>query len=225
MNEEQRMSLFRDRTDAGRKLAALLPRVSADSRVVVVGLPRGGVPVAMELARKLLCALDVFLVRKIGAPTQPELALGAIATGGVHVVNQELIDYLAVDADTIERLVTRERIELERREREYRGDMDPIPLRDATVIMVDDGLATGASMRAGLTALRNAGPAHVIAAIPVAPPETLAAIRRLADQVICIATPDPFYSVGAWYAHFDQVSDDEVRTCLREARTWSTPNP
>lgn len=219
------MSLFRDRTEAGRKLAAMLPPFSANARVVVVGLPRGGVPVALELARKLRCALDVFIVRKIGAPTQPELALGAIATGGVHVVNQELIDFLGVDDVTLERLVMREREELERREREYRGDMEPIGLRDATVIMVDDGLATGASMRAGLTALRNAGPLHIIAAIPVAPQETLAAIRRLADQVICMATPDPFYSVGAWYTHFDQVSDDEVRRCLREARTWLVPNP
>jgi putative phosphoribosyl transferase len=225
MVEEHSMSLFHDRTEAGRKLAALLPYASADARIVVLGLPRGGVPVALQLARQLRCALDVFLVRKIGAPTQPELALGAIATGGVHVVNQELIDFLGVDQDTIERLVIRERRELERCEREYRGDMEPIPLRGARVIMVDDGLATGASMRAGLTALRIAGPEHVIAAIPVAPPETLAAIRGLADQVICIATPDPFYSVGAWYAHFDQVSDDDVRACLIEARTWSVSSP
>jgi len=214
------MSLFHDRSEAGRRLADLLPPMDADARPVVVGLPRGGVPVALELARKLRCPLDVFLVRKLGAPSQPELALGAIATGGVCVLNQNLIDLLGVDANTIERLAARERIELERREQAYREGREPVPLRDATVIMVDDGLATGASMRAGLTALRQANQAQVIAAIPVAPPETLAAIRRLADQVICIATPEPFYSVGAWYAHFDQVSDEEVRACLREARTW-----
>lgn len=217
------MSLFRDRSEAGKRLAALLPPLDSVSRVVVLGLPRGGVPVALELARALRCPLDIFLVRKLGAPTQPELALGAIATGGVHVVNQDLIDFLGVDAATVDSLVVRERAELERRERDYRGDHERVDLCDATVIMVDDGLATGASMRAGLTALRDAGPARVIAAIPVAPPETLAAIRRMVDQIVCIATPDPFYSVGAWYARFEQVTDEQVRACLCEARSWSQP--
>ncbi|MHB1317801.1 MAG: phosphoribosyltransferase [Anaerolineae bacterium] len=218
------MSLFRDRTEAGRRLAAMLPPLDPDARVVVLGLPRGGVPVALELARVLQCPLDIFLVRKLGAPSQPELALGAIATGGVHVVNQDLIDFLGVDAATLDGLVARERAELERRERDYREDQEPLNLRDVTAIMVDDGLATGASMRAGLTALRDAGPAHVIAAIPVAPPETLAAIRRMVDQIVCIATPDPFYSVGAWYTRFEQVTDEQVRACLREARSWSQPS-
>lgn len=215
------MSLFRDRTDAGRKLAAILPALDAQESVLVLGLPRGGVPVALELARVLRAPLDVFVVRKLGAPTQPELALGAIATGGIHVVNQELIGFLGVEPDVLDQIIVREREELIKREQEYRGNLPPIQLEGATVVMVDDGLATGASMRAGLTALLDGHPARVIAAIPVAPPETLAAIRRMVDQVVCIATPDPFYSVGAWYARFDQVSDDEVRACLREARTWS----
>ncbi len=215
------MSLFRDRADAGRKLAALLPTLDADDSVLVLGLPRGGVPVALELSRVLRAPLDVFVVRKLGAPMQPELALGAIATGGICVLNQELIDLLAVEPDVLDQIIAREREELIKREREYRGNLPPLRVEGATVIMVDDGLATGASMRAGLTALLEGNPARVIVAIPVAPPETLAAIRRMVDQVVCIATPDPFYSVGAWYARFDQVSDDQVRACLREARTWS----
>ncbi|NLT73753.1 MAG: phosphoribosyltransferase [Chloroflexi bacterium] len=217
------MSLFRDRSQAGERLAALLPTFPAESRVVVLGLPRGGVPVALELARALSAPLDIFSVRKLGAPTQPELALGAIATGGIYVVNQDLIEFMGIGPGVIDALVARERAELERREQEYRGDSQAIDLAGATVLMVDDGLATGASMRAGLTALREARPERVIVAIPVAPPETLAAIRRLTDQVLCIATPDPFYSVGAWYARFDQVSDDEVRRCLQEARSWAAP--
>jgi predicted phosphoribosyltransferase len=218
------MSLFHDRIEAGRQLARALPVLAQGARPLVLGLPRGGVPVALELARHLQCPLDVFIVRKIGAPSQPELALGAIATGGAYVVNQDLIELLGVSAATIEELAARERIELERRELEYREGRAPADVRDATVIMVDDGLATGASMRAGLTALRELGPAHVIAAIPVAPVETLAAIRHMVDQVVCLATPEPFYSVGAWYARFDQVSDDEVRRCLREARGWGPPS-
>ena len=176
---------------------------------------------ALEIARALRCPLDVFIVRKLGAPSQPELALGAIASGGTYVINRDLVNMLGVDEATIDALIARERAELERRETEYREGRPPEDLRGAAVIVVDDGLATGASMRAALTALRDLGPAHVIAAIPVAPVETLAAIRRMVDDVAYIATPDPFYSVGAWYARFDQVSDEEVRRSLREARAWS----
>ncbi|MGI6367050.1 MAG: phosphoribosyltransferase [Anaerolineae bacterium] len=216
------MTLFQNRTAAGMRLAAQLAPEVAQRQPIVLGLARGGVPVGLELARHLQAPLDVFVVRKLGAPSQPELALGALASGDVAVLNRELIEILQVPGDTLQRIIAAEREELERREAAYRMGAPALDIEGRTVIVADDGLATGASMRAALTALLRARPAEIIAAIPVAPPETLLAIRQLVDDVVCIATPEPFYSVGAWYADFTPVSDQELRQALAEARSWGS---
>jgi predicted phosphoribosyltransferase len=221
--------MFTDRTEAGRFLAQEIARRmrsrrgstaeqgSAREDVVVLALPRGGVPVAFEVARALEAPLDVFVVRKLGVPAQPEVALGAIASGGVLVVDERLVRALRIPSDELEAVIERERRELLRRERAFRGDAPPPDVRGKTVLLVDDGLATGASMQAALTALRAREPARLVAAVPVGAAESCAAMQALADEVVCATTPEPFHAVGLWYADFTQTSDAEVRDLLARA--------
>jgi len=211
------MSLFRDRADGGRRLAAKLTAYAGRHDVLVLALPRGGVPVGAEVARELGVPLDVYLVRKLGVPGHEELALGAIASGGTIVLNDDIVRGLAIPATVIDTLVRQERHELERRERDYRGDR-PIPdVTGRVVILVDDGLATGATMRAAVEALRARHPVRLVVAVPVGAPETCSALESLADEVTCAVTPEPFYAVGLWYADFDQTTDAEVRALLERA--------
>jgi putative phosphoribosyl transferase len=205
---------FRDRRDAGRRLAAKLSAYARRPDVIALALPRGGVPVAYEVATALGVPFDVFVVRKLGLPGHEELAMGALASGGVTVLDQDLIRAARVGDDEIRRVVATEQAELERRERQYRGDR-PLPdVRGKTVILVDDGLATGASMRAAVAALRQEGPARIVVAVPVAAPETCDAFRDIADEIVCAVTPEPFHAVGLWYSDFSQTTDDEVRALL-----------
>ena len=180
----------------------------------MLALPRGGVPVAYEVARALDAPLDVFVVRKLGLPGQEELAMGAVATGGVRVLNEQLVRALRIPDDVIEAVTASERAELERRERLYRGDRPPLDVRGRTVILVDDGLATGATMQAAIQALRPQQPARIVVAVPTAAWETCEALKVQADEVVCAVTPDPFYAVGMWYEDFSQTTDDEVRALL-----------
>jgi putative phosphoribosyl transferase len=211
-------ALFSNRTDAGAVLAKRLLEYAGRPDVLVLALPRGGVPVAFPLACALRAPLDVFLVRKLGVPGYEELALGAIATGGVRVLNDDVRREIDLPDDVIDALAEREALELRRRELRYRGER-PLPaVRGRIVILIDDGLATGATMRAAVLALRQMEPAKLIVAVPVAAPETCEALRREADQVVCLATPDPFLAVGAWYDDFSQTSDEEVTALLEEAR-------
>jgi putative phosphoribosyl transferase len=205
---------FRDRSDAGQVLAGHLGQYAGDPSVIVFGLPRGGVPVAYEVARSLGAPLDVFLVRKLGVPGHRELAMGAIASGGVEVLNLSVIDHLAITAEQVEEVAGQEGKVLADREREYRGDRPPAEISGRTVVLVDDGLATGASMRAAVAAARNQGPERIVVAVPVAARETCAALEAEADEVVCALTPDPFYAVGLWYEDFSQTTDEEVRALL-----------
>jgi erythromycin esterase-like protein/predicted phosphoribosyltransferase len=209
---------FRDRTEAGRLLAEQLRQYAGRDDVVVLALPRGGVPVAFEVARALDSPLDVFLVRKLGVPGHEELALGAIATGGMRVLNRQLIESLGLPAEWIEGIDAKERRELERRERLYRADRPPPDVAGKTVILVDDGLATGSTMVAAVQAILQDEPERIVVAVPVAAPEVCAAMRTIADEVVCLSTPEPFGAVGAWYEDFSQTSDDEVRALLEQAR-------
>jgi predicted phosphoribosyltransferase len=206
-----------DRKDAGRRLAALLSPYQGAPALVVLGLPRGGVPVAYEVARALGAPLDVFTARKLGVPRHEELAMGAIATGGACVLNEDVIRQLGIPASEIERVRIVEQAELERRERTYRGDRPPLDAHGSTVILVDDGLATGATMRAAVAALRLQHPAKIVVAVPVASREACAALRAVADACVCAATPPAFYGVGAWYDDFGQTQDAEVRALLDDA--------
>jgi putative phosphoribosyl transferase len=209
--------LFQDRHDAGRQLAVrLLPYAGRDD-VVVLALPRGGVPVGYEVARALGAPLDVFLVRKLGVPGHEELAMGAIASGGVRVLNQRVIDALRITADVIEQVTTMELEELERREREYRDGRPPVEVAGRVAILVDDGLATGASMRAAIAALRRRGPGRIVVAVPVGAAETCSDLRQEADEAVCAAEPTDFYAVGLWYEDFSQTTDEEVRDLLVRA--------
>ena len=208
---------FRDRREAGRVLAGHLSAYANRSDTVVLALPRGGVPVAYEVAQALPAPLDIFLVRKLGVPGHEELAMGAIASGGVRVMNDEIIATLGLREEDITRVAAREATEIARRERAYRGDDPPQPVRDRTVILVDDGLATGATMRAAAQAIRAQGPAKLVVAVPVAASSTCDAFRAEVDEIVCAATPEPFYGVGLWYQDFSQTTDDEVRTLLRRA--------
>ncbi|HEY3065276.1 MAG TPA: phosphoribosyltransferase [Methylomirabilota bacterium] len=208
------MPLFHDRHDAGRRLAEKL-RAYAGTSAMVLALPRGGVPVAAEVADRLGLPLDVFVVRKLGVPGYPELAMGALANGGVRVLNADVVQALGITPDLIETVARREATELARRERAYRGDQPSLDVDGRTVILVDDGLATGATMRAGIAALRARGAAHVVVAVPVGAPETCAALAADADEVVCATAPQPFFAVGHWYENFEQTSDDEVRALLR----------
>ena len=206
--------LFQDRSEAGRELAAKLAKYANRSDVIVLGLPRGGVPVAYAVAQALNAPLDVFLVRKLGLPGQHELAMGAIASGGVRVLNDEVVRGLRVPSDIIDAVTAREQRELSRRERSYRGERPPPDIRGKIVILVDDGLATGSSMRAAVAALRRLNPGRIVVAVPVGAEETCAAFRVEADEAICARMPEPFMAVGMWYDDFSQTTDDEVRELL-----------
>jgi predicted phosphoribosyltransferase len=206
---------FQDRAQAGRALAEKLAGFSNRPDVAVLGLPRGGVPVAFQVAQRLKVALDVFLVRKLGVPGHEELAMGAIATGNICILNDGIIHALGISRDLIDEILARERRELERREQSLRLG-PPLELRDRVVILVDDGLATGASMRAAMTAAREQHPARVIAAVPVSSRETHQEFKRQADEIVCVQTPAHFEGVGQWYEDFSQTSDEEVRALLAQ---------
>jgi predicted phosphoribosyltransferase len=207
---------FADRREAGRELARHLQHYRDRSDVVVLALPRGGVPVAFEIAEALGAPLDIFVVRKLGMPGHPEFAVGAIASGGVRVLNEDVVRWYGIPDHIIDSVAVQEQAELERRERSYRGDRPPIDLRSRTVILVDDGLATGASMRAAVQAVRSHNPARVVVAVPVGAPETCEAFSDITDETVCARTPEPFSAVGLWYRDFSQTSDDEVRDLLSE---------
>ncbi len=210
-------TMYRDRYDAGRRLTELLSTYAHRPDVLVLALPRGGVPVAYEVARVLSAPLDVFIVRKLGVPGHEELALGAIASGGVRVLNDEVVRTLHIPKQVVEEVTAREQGELERREHLYR-DGHPMPdVSGRTVILIDDGLATGATMHAALRALRQQQPARLIVAVPVAAPSTCLEFLGEADDVICAQTPDPFFAVGLWYRNFEPTSDQEVRDLLAQA--------
>lgn len=208
------MILYRDRLEAGRILATKLTAYADRKDVVVLALPRGGVPVAFEVAKALLAPLDVFVVRKLGVPGHEELAMGAIATGGVYVVNEHVVHMLAIPDSVIEEVAEREQKELERRERLYRDDLPPPDVRDRTIILVDDGLATGSTMRAAVAALRKQHPAHIVVAVPVAAPVVRDEFKAEVDEIVCASTPEPFFGVGYWYEDFSQTSDEEVHDLL-----------
>jgi putative phosphoribosyl transferase len=208
---------FRDRAEAGRRLAQRLATHAGRPDVLVLALPRGGVPVAYEVARALEAPLDVFIVRKLGVPGHEELAMGAIASGGVCVLNDDVAAALRIPRPVFEATVARELRELQRRERSYRGDRPPPRVRGRTVILVDDGLATGSTMRAAVAALRRLAPARVIVAVPTAAPATCDLLQREADECICEITPDPFCAVGMWYEDFRQTTDEEVHDLLARA--------
>ncbi|MBD2515414.1 phosphoribosyltransferase [Nostoc sp. FACHB-973] len=215
--------LFKDRRFAGQVLARELAAYGNRSDVVVLGLPRGGVPVAFEVAKALNAPLDVLVVRKLGVPDQEELAMGAIASGGVRILNQHIINLVNISDEVIARVAVQEERELGRREQVYR-DNYPFPdLRGRTVILVDDGLATGATMWAAIVAVRKQQPAAIIIAVPVAARETYQQLEPEVDQIACVSTPSPFYSVGLWYENFPQTTDEEVRELLIEAAKNGQP--
>ncbi len=213
---------FLDRYDAGHRLAAALSHYANQPDVLILGLPRGGVPVAYEVARALHAPLDVFLVRKLGFPGHPELAMGAIATGGVRILDRQLIQMYGVPSDAIERVTTQEQQELARREHLYRDDRPPPDVRGRTVILIDDGLATGSTMRAAVEALREEGARKIVVAVPVAPPDTCEAMKDEVDEIVCAVMPEPFRAVGIWYADFSETTDDEVRDLLARAERAAT---
>jgi predicted phosphoribosyltransferase/dienelactone hydrolase len=205
---------FRDRAEAGRFLGERLARDLRGDDAVVLGLPRGGVPVARQVARALGAPLDVFLVRKLGFPGQPELAMGALASGGIRVLNESIVRELRLDGALIDSVTAREAAELARREEAYRGDRPPPDLGGRTVVLVDDGLATGATMRAAAEAVRSRVPRRIVLAVPVAPPQAVEGLRDVADDVVVLLAPEPFQAVGLWYGDFREVPDDEVRRLL-----------
>jgi putative phosphoribosyl transferase len=208
---------LRNRVHAGQLLTQALQDYAGRSDVIVLALPRGGVPVAFEVASALNAPLDLMLVRKLGTPGQEELAMGAIATGGVRVLNTDVVEVLRISDDVIEAVARREQKELERRQKVYRGDQPPPLLRDKCVILIDDGIATGATIRSAVQAVRAQAPARIVVAAPVAPAETVELLKREADEVVCLATPEPFTAIGCWYHEFPQTSDAEVKDLL--ART------
>ena len=205
---------FADRRHAGRVLAGQLQHLAGRDDVVVLALPRGGVPVGYEVARMLGAPMDVFVVRKLGLPGHPELAMGAIASGGVQVMNEDVPTWYRPSTGAIEAVARAERMELERRERAYRDGRPPVPIEGRIVLLVDDGLATGSTMRAAVLAIRRLRPARVVVAVPVGARETCESLRDIADEVVCALIPEPFSAVGLWYVDFSQTSDDEVRQLL-----------
>lgn len=214
-------SRFTDRRHAGRVLAAALDDYAGTPDLLILGLPRGGVAVAYEVALALNAPLDVYPVRKLGLPGQEELAMGAIASGGVRVLNREIVDALRIPQSVIDTVAGQEGVELARREQAYRGGRTAPEVRGKTVILVDDGLATGSTMRAAIEALRQGAPARIVVGVPVAAPDTCEEIRRHVDEAVCASTPEPFRGVGAWYQDFSQTSDAEVRELLNLA--WRRP--
>jgi putative phosphoribosyl transferase len=215
--KEGKMAPFKDRRDAGRKLAQKLTAYAGQPNLLVLALPRGGVPVAYEVALALNAPLDIFLVRKLGLPGREELAIGAIATGGVRVLNHDIIRMLSVPDEVINFVARRELLELQRREKLYRGDRPSPDVHDQTIILIDDGLATGASMRAAVSGLRAWAPARIIVAVPTAAEKACEAFRTEVDEVVCAITPEPFYGVGRWYEDFSPTPDEEVRMLLEKA--------
>ncbi|MEO1403510.1 MAG: phosphoribosyltransferase [Cyanobacteria bacterium J06635_1] len=205
---------FRDRTQAGRQLATQLQAYANRSGVIVLGLPRGGVPVAYEVAQTLNLPLDICLVRKLGVPGHRELAMGAIASGGVRILNYDVLSWVSISDRMLEHVAARELRELQRRDRVYRGDRPQPKIRDRTVILVDDGLATGATVRAAIAVLQKQQPKAIIVAVPVAPASEYQALKTEVDKVVCLATPEPFYAIGLWYENFAQTTDDQVRDLL-----------
>jgi predicted phosphoribosyltransferase len=211
---------FRDRFEAGRRLATALEHYAGRPNLLVLALPRGGVPVGYEVASALPAPLDVMLVRKLGVPGHEELAMGAIASGGVRVISNDVVAALGIPDRAIATIAAHEEHELERRNQLYRGDRPPPDVRGKTVILVDDGLATGSTMRAAVAALKAQGPERLVVAVPVAAPETCEALSREVDEVVCARAPERFFAVGNWYVDFSQTSDAEVRGLLR--RAWET---
>ena len=211
-------TVFRDRREAGRLLAAKLSTYAGKPDIVVLGLPRGGVPVAFEVAQALAAPLDVFLVRKLGVPGHEELAMGAVASGGVLVLNDDVITRLGIAPEEIEAVAAKETAELARREQLYRNDRTSPEFGGRTVILVDDGLATGATMRAAITALRQSSPARIIVAVPTAAPDICEEFKKQADEIVCYMSPAPFLAVGRWYEDFGQTTDDEVCALLAQAQ-------
>ena len=214
---------FRNRTEAGQLLARKLRRYADRPDIIVLALPRGGVPVANEVAKALRAPLDVFLVRKLGVPGQEELAMGAIATGGVRILNEDVVRALKIPQRVIDSVAAQEARELERRERLYRGDRLARDVNGRTVILVDDGLATGSSMRAAVAALRQKNPRRIVVAVPIAAAATCREFEAEVDEIVCCQTPEPFYSVGLWYEDFSQTTDEEIRQLLEHSTNQPSP--
>ncbi len=214
---DKKLTPFRDRRAAGKILAAKLSAYANQPNVLVLALPRGGVPVAFEVAKVLHAPLDVTIVRKLGVPGQEELAMGAIATGGVRILNDDVLQFLNIPEELIDKIATHEQHELERRERLFRGDRPLYSIFGRTVILVDDGIATGATMHAAVAALKQLGPASIIIAVPTAAPSTCDEFANEVDEIVCLIRPEPFIAVGYWYRQFSQTSDEEVRSLLEKA--------
>ena len=210
-------SRFRDRTEAGRLLAAQLAHYADCPNTLVLGLPRGGIPVAYQIAKAINAPLDVWLVRKLGVPGQEELAMGAIASGSVMVLNNEIIQSLGISRKVIHQVAVAEKQELERRDRAYRGDRLPPDIPGHTIILVDDGIATSSTLRAAIAALQQQQPKRIVVASPVAPPSVCDALRTVVDEVVCLSTPEPLSSIGMWYKDFSQTTDEEVRELLKQS--------
>jgi predicted phosphoribosyltransferase len=208
---------YRDRREAGRVLADRLRHFAGRQDVIVLALPRGGVPVAFEVATAIGADLDVFMVRKLGLPGHPEFAMGAIASGGIRTLDDDLVRYYRIPAAVVEEITRTEQWELERRERAYRGARPPLQLQDRIVILVDDGLATGSTMRAAVIAVRRQLPSQIVVAAPVGARQACDALDQVSDEVVCALTPEPFRAVGLWYQNFEQTTDDEVRRLLAAA--------
>jgi predicted phosphoribosyltransferase len=223
MHQSQRRAGFVDRREAGGVLAERLKQFANRKDIAVLALPRGGVPVGYEVARALRAPLDVFVVRKLGLPGQAELAMGAIASGDVRVLNEDVLESYPVSQAAIEAVARAERLELERRERAYRDGRPLVPIDGRIVILVDDGLATGSTMRAAVLAVRRLRPARIVVAVPVGAWQTCEALRDVADEVVCAFTPEPFRAVGLWYADFSQTTDEEVRQLLLRANADLPP--
>ncbi len=214
MNEESSRRLFHDRIDAGRRLAQELTAYANRPDVLVLGLPRGGVPVAYEVAKALGAPLDIILVRKLGVPGEQELAMGAIASGGVRVLNEDVVRMIGIPASVIDSVAAKEQRELERRERLYRGDHPAPDIAGKTIILVDDGIATGATVRAAIALVRQQKPAAIVVATPVAPVSTCNELQADVDDLVCVMEPESFFAIGFWYESFPQTTDDEIRQLL-----------
>lgn len=208
---------YRDRSEAGRILADAMKGRGYDRDLLILALPRGGVPVAYQVSRALCCAMDVLIVRKLGLPGHEELAMGAIACGGGRVLNSSVIDQYRITSEQIDQVAARESRELQRREQQYRGDQPPLDVLNRSVALVDDGLATGSTMQAAIDVIREQGARRIAVAVPVAPPDTVARLRRQVDDVVCPHTPDNFMAIGQWYERFEQTDDEQVRRLLAEA--------
>ncbi|WP_141731367.1 phosphoribosyltransferase [Oligoflexus tunisiensis] len=219
------MKQLKNRSEAGQLLAEKLMAYADQPNVMVLALPRGGVPVGFEIAQRLKAPLDVFLVRKLGVPGHEELAMGAISSSGDRVLNQEIIDALQISDSVVERVTQRERQEIKRREALYRQNKPPLKFQGKTVVLVDDGLATGSTMLAAIRAVQKQKAAKIVIAVPLAPPSTFDSMKKLGDEMICLMTPEPFYGVGLWYEDFTQTSDDEVVSLLAQAETWIRTDP